>query len=114
MGLCDTGTVSITVDPVADPPVANGDSPSTSEDVAVVIDVAANDTDPDADLDPTTTNTACVGCSIPADGLLVNNGDGTFLYTPDPDVNGPDSFVYEICDTLGLCDTGTVSITVDP
>ena len=63
--LCDTATVDITVTVTNDPPVANDDSPSTSEDVAVVIDVAANDTDPDADLDPTTTNTACVGCSIP-------------------------------------------------
>ena len=111
--LCDTATVDITVTVTNDPPVANDDSPSTSEDVGVTIDVAANDTDPDANLDPTTTNTACVGCSTPSDGSLTNNGDGTFDYTPNQDFNGPDAFVYEICDTLGLCDTATVSITVN-
>ena len=113
LGLCDTATVSITVNAVDDPPVASNDSPFTSEDVAVLVDVAANDTDPDGDLDPTTANTACVGCSTPADGLLTNNGDGTFLYTPDVGFTGPDSFVYEICDLTALCDTATVDVTVD-
>ena len=112
--LCDTATVSITVTVTNDPPIANDDSPSTAEDVAVVVDVAVNDTDPDANLDLTTANTACVGCSTPAAGALTNNGDGTFLYTPNQDFNGSDAFVYEICDTLSLCDTATVSIAVDP
>jgi hypothetical protein len=117
-GLCDTAAVSITVDPVNDPPVANGNSASTPEDTAVTIDVAANDTDPDGDLDPTSANSSCVngssGCNGAANGTLVNNGDGTFYYTPDTSFSGTDSFVYEICDTGGLCDTAAVSITVNP
>ncbi len=31
---------------------------------------------------------------------------------PHKIINGVDSFVYEVCDLLGLCDTATVSITV--
>ena len=41
----------------------------------------------------------------PANGSLANNGDGTFDYTPTPNFTGIDSFVYEICDLVGACDT---------
>jgi hypothetical protein len=112
--LCDTATVSISVTPVADPPVANGDTATTIEETPVTIDVAANDNDPDGDLDPATANTACAGCADPANGFLANNGDGTFDYTPDTSFSGNDSFVYEICDMHGACDTASVSITVNP
>ncbi|MCP5017464.1 MAG: tandem-95 repeat protein, partial [Ketobacter sp.] len=113
LGACDTASVSITVDQMADPPVANNDSASTSEDTPVTISVASNDTDPDGNLDPTSANTACQTCVDPANGSLGNNGDGTFTYTPNTGFTGPDSFVYEICDTEPLCDTATVSITVN-
>jgi hypothetical protein len=93
-------------------PVANPDSATTDEGVAVTIDVSANDTDVDGNLDPTTTNTSCRTCSVPANGTLVNNGDGTFTYTPNPGFGGTDGFVYEICDTAGKCDTAPVSIQV--
>jgi hypothetical protein len=79
-----------------------------------VIDVAANDGDVDSNLDPTTANTTCGSCSSTTNGGLVNNGDGTFDYTPNLDYVGGDSFVYEICDSDSspLCDTATVTITV--
>jgi len=96
------------------PPVANEDTPLTDEDAPATIDVSANDTDPDGNLDPSSTNTACGTCSTPTNGSLVNNGDGMFDYTPDPDFFGSDSFVYEICDTDSACDTATVDITVNP
>ena len=57
-------------------------------------------------------NTACATCADPANGTLVNNGDGTITYTPDPGFNGSDSFVYEICDTEPACDTAEVTIVV--
>ena len=84
----------------------------------MTIDVADNDSDPDGNLDPASANTTCAngstGCAGPANGSLVNHRDGTFDYTPDPGFNGNDSFVYEICDATKLCDTATVTITVDP
>jgi putative cell wall-binding protein len=41
-------------------------------------------------------------------------GNDKIRYTPDADFNGPDSFTYEVCDTLSVCDTATVNITVNP
>ncbi|MDX1408542.1 MAG: Ig-like domain-containing protein, partial [Saprospiraceae bacterium] len=115
-GLCDTATVNITVNIANDPPVAMDDTPSTPEDTAVIIDVAANDSDPDGNLDPTTANSSCAngsaGCLGATSGSLTDIGDGTITYTPNPDFNGSDSFVYEICDTLTLCDIATVTVTV--
>ena len=43
----------------------NDDGAGTPEDTPVIIDVAANDTDPDDDLDPTSANTTCATCSDP-------------------------------------------------
>ncbi|MDX1412988.1 MAG: tandem-95 repeat protein, partial [Candidatus Promineifilaceae bacterium] len=113
LAACDTATVTITVSAVPDAPEANDDDAITQQDTPVPIDVAANDSDPEGDLDPTTTNTACPSCTSPA-GSLVNNGDGSFNYTPPPGFTGVDSFVYEICDLGGLCSTAAVSITVTP
>ncbi|MDH3249446.1 MAG: Ig-like domain-containing protein, partial [Acidimicrobiia bacterium] len=109
-GLCDTASVSITVDPVDDPPVANPDSASTPEDVPTTIDVTFNDTDPDGDLDPASV-TIITG---PSNGTAVPNGDGTVTYTPAADYNGPDGFTYQVCDATALCSTSTFSVTVTP
>ena len=96
------------------PPTATDDSTNVDEDVSITIAVSVNDSDTDGNLDASTANTACGTCNDPANGAVVNNGDGSFDYTPDTDFFGPDSFVYEICDTDGVCDTATVDITVDP
>jgi len=101
-------TVRITVTPVNDPPMAMDDPASTGLGTPVDIDAVANDTDVDGNLDPASANTI----SGPADGVLVNNSDGTFTYTPNALFSGVDSFVYEVCDTDLLCDTATVTITV--
>jgi hypothetical protein len=58
--------------------------------------------------------------SVPTNGVAVvdNNGtpedptDDVILYTPDADFIGMDTFVYQICDTAGLCDTASVLIEV--
>jgi hypothetical protein len=111
-GLCDTATVNITVSGTNAAPAAKNDSATTSQDKPVDIDVAANDTDADGNLDPTSANTACDGCSTPSHGTLTNNGDGTFTYEANPGFTGADSFVYEICDDGALCDTATVTVNV--
>jgi len=110
----DNDGVGDACEPVNAPPAANDDSTTTDEDTAKSIDVASNDTDTDGNLDPTTTNTACATCSLPANGLLTDNGFGTFDYMPAANFFGSDSFVYEICDTDSACDTASVDITVDP
>jgi uncharacterized repeat protein (TIGR01451 family) len=108
--LCATGTVSVTVDAVDDPPVVVDDVATVDEDGAVVVDVVANDSDPDGDLDPTTVTVT----SGPSHGIVtIDPATGAVTYTPDPDYNGPDAFTYEVCDDTGLCTSGTVTVTVD-
>ena len=66
---CDQATVTITVDPVNDPPVAVDDSETTNEDTPVVIDVTDNDddsNDPLGNIDPTTVSVL----TPPTDGTL--------------------------------------------
>ncbi|HEX6257190.1 MAG TPA: Ig-like domain-containing protein [Euzebyales bacterium] len=98
-------------------PVAVDDAAVTQAGSAVVVDVAANDSDADGDLDAASANSACAngssGCAGASDGSLIDNGDGTITYTPDTGFVGADSFVYEICDTTARCDTATVTVTVD-
>jgi CshA-type fibril repeat protein len=108
--LCDTATVSVTVSLLNRPPVANDDAAATNEDTPVTIDVVANDTDPDNNLDPSSVTIT----GGPFNGQAVSNGDGTVTYTPDPNFHGNDSFSYEVCDTLDACDSATVTITVAP
>lgn len=107
-GACDTATVTITVNPVNDPPVANPDSANTDEDAAVTIPATANDTDIDGNLDPS----SAIVVSGPSHGTVASNGDGSFTYTPAPDYHGSDSFTYKVCDTDGLCSATTVTIAV--
>ncbi len=104
----NTATVNITVNPVNDNPVAADDNANTPEDAAVVIDVLANDSDVDLD------SLSVSGHSSTSNGTLVNHGDGTFTYTPNPNYNGPDSFTYTVDDGNGGSDTATVDLTVNP
>jgi len=113
--IIDGKMYELTAPPIGNiPPWANDDSASTVKNTPATIDVAANDIDLNGNLDPASANTNCTTCEDPANGTLVNNGDGSFTYTPDLDYLGSDGFVYEICDTEPLCDTASVSITVIP
>ncbi len=50
-----------------------------------------------------------------AHGTLVLSSDGAFIYEPDDDFNGEDSFTYQAVDSLGgTSNTVTVSIRVNP
>ena len=102
-------TVTVTVDPVNDDPVAGDDADTIDEDTVSTIDVLANDTDVDG---PGLTVSAIV--SSPANGTTVINPDNTIAYTPDPNWFGSDSYEYEASDGAGGTDTATVTITVDP
>jgi VCBS repeat-containing protein len=104
-------TVSLTVDPVDDAPVANGDSYSTNEDTALNVPasgVLGNDSDVESD-----PLTAVLDTGV-AHGTLTLNSDGSFDYTPDADYNGPDSFTYHANDGTLDSNVATVAITVDP
>ena len=110
--LCDTGRAIITVNAVNDEPVADPESYVINEDEVLNDDVSGNDSDPE--LDNLTYNTTLV--ASPTLGGVALLADGTFTYTPTANVNGSDSFIYEVCDdgAPSACDTALVSITINP
>jgi len=87
-------------------PVAVTDPVTTAEDAAVTFNVLTNDTDANGDALTVT------GFIAPGRGGLVNNGNGSFTYTPSADFNGGDTFSYTVTDSRGGTATGTVNITV--
>ncbi len=104
----DEVTVSITVTPLNDDPMAMDDSASGDEDSIISGDVSTNDSDVDGD---TLTYALDGGASS---GVAMVNSDGTFTYTPNADFNGSDSFTYTVSDGNGGTDTATVNITINP
>ena len=58
---------------------------------------------------------ACTADAASAQGgvVTVNSDCSSGTYDPPTDFNGADSFNYEVCDPGLLCDSGTVSYTVD-
>jgi hypothetical protein len=104
---------AITMSAVSDSPVAEDDACAVDEDNTLSVSppgVLTNDSDPDGDT--LTVNTTPV--TDVAGGTLTLYADGAFDYTPDPDVYGTDSFVYEVSNRNGGTDTATVTITVNP
>ncbi|MEL7207866.1 MAG: Ig-like domain-containing protein, partial [Actinomycetota bacterium] len=103
---------TITVDPVADAPVAEDDDFVTDEDTTLVVSAAQGvlDNDTDADGDPLTVDVGSV--TDPPDGAVVVGADGGFVYDPDPDFEGLDTFEYTVLDGTGRSDTATVTIEV--
>ncbi len=99
-------TVSITV---ADstPPVANGQSLTTAENVSLPVTLSGTD----ADGDPLTY--ALVPGSGPAHGSLVPNGSGGYTYVPAPGHHGPDSFRFTASDGTNTSAPAAVNIRVD-
>jgi gliding motility-associated-like protein len=107
--LCDTVTVTFTVNAVNDAPVGVGDAYITDEDVAVLGNVLTNDTDVEGDALTVSLITA------PVNGNVVLNADGSFTYTPNANFYGFDSLHYRVCDNgvPSMCDTATVVFTVN-
>jgi hypothetical protein len=92
------------------PPVANDDSASTPSNTPVTINVAANDTDPNGNLDPSSASVL----SAPSHGALGGSSAGSFTYTPNANFVGTDSFTYRAFDGTGAIGTATVSLAIQP
>jgi VCBS repeat-containing protein len=104
-------TVSLTITPVSDAPVAFPDAASTMEDTPLTILAASllgNDTDVDGD------TLAVVGVGNAVNGAVTLDGSGNALFTPDLNFNGAASFDYTVSDGEGDFATSTVTITVTP
>jgi len=89
-------------------PVAHDDLIMVGQDASIVIDyLLLNDSDADGDVLSISSTTA------PGNGALVDNGGGSYTYTPGTGYTGSDSFDYTISDGNGGSDTGTVELSVN-
>jgi hypothetical protein len=104
--LADQGTVTVTVNPVNDAPVANGDAYDATAGLTLSVPasgVLANDSDPDGDA------LMAVLDSGPSNASSFTlNADGSFSYTSA--TAGNDSFTYHAAD--GNLDSGVVTVSI--
>lgn len=114
-GSWDFGLVTITVNGVNDPPVADDDEAVTDEDTSILIDALDGDTDVDGG--PLTIQaTGIVGADM-GEALIENN---MIRFNPGTDFDrlqaGESEVVqvfYQVSDGAGGVDTGTVFVTVN-
>ena len=106
----NTATVTITVSPVNDPPMAVDDNVGTDEETAITVDVLTNDTDVDSTIDQATVAVD----TGPGNGLVsVDPGAGAITYTPNVGFTGTDSITYTVDDEEGATSNAAmVTITV--
>jgi large repetitive protein len=98
-------TVSITIIPVNDAPIAHGQSLSTYEDVDLSILLTATDVDGDA--------LQFIISRQPAHGTLTGTAPN-LVYTPHANYHGADAFTFTVSDGELSAEPATVSITVLP
>ncbi len=111
-----TGTVTINVAAVNDPPIAGADSVSGFRDIPITIPVAtllANDSPgggPD-EVGQTLSITEVISTAS-TNGSVVLNGNGTITYTPSSGFTGAASFQYTLRDSGGETAVGTVNVSI--
>jgi len=110
--LSNTATVSLSITLVNQPPIAVADSATIAAPGGqVVIDVAANDSDPDGGLNLG----SVVIVRAPSNGTAVVLASGSIRYTHNGSEATSDSFTYKIRDFAGeLSNEATVTVTVLP
>jgi predicted extracellular nuclease len=101
--------------PLNHPPVAVDDAVTTAEDTPVIVNVLANDSDPDQNA---LAVSAINGQAFVqnhqvalSNGTVTLNTDGTLTFAPDADFNGPVAFDYTVTDGT-LSDSGTVNVEI--
>jgi large repetitive protein len=98
-------TVTITVNPVNDAPIATNDNYALDQDTSMTVPVMNNDSDIDS------IALSITGLTSPIHGIATINGTGV-EYTPTSLYVGPDSFSYQIVDDMGLI-SGTATINMN-
>ncbi|WP_104024787.1 tandem-95 repeat protein [Vibrio hyugaensis] len=101
--------IDVSVTPVNDPPVAGSTSYTVQEDGQITISdeqLLANSSDVEGDV-------ALANVSYSGnDGSFVDNGDGTYTFTPNENFDGNISLDVTIIDQDGATDTTTAGIDV--
>ncbi len=102
--------VTIVIESVNDPPLAQDDIYRTSTDVPLSVGVGAGvlHNDHDKESDPL----QAVLVSAPSSGTVELQEDGSFVYTPAPGFVGRDTFTYVAADAVSVSPAATVRIDV--
>ena len=99
-------TVNVVVNPINDAPIAANGSLTTPEDTALIGNLPlASDVEGDS-----VTYTA--GTTVPSHGTILINANGSYVYTPNANYNGSDSFSYTVTDSQGASNSYTMAINV--
>lgn len=105
-GSIDTATVHITVNPINDVPTATEQNVTTAEDNNKSITLTGSDIDGDS-LNYTVTEQ-------PSHGMLISENGANFIYIPNANYNGNDSFKFKVNDGTTDSKEATVTITITP
>ena len=107
--LTATATVTVTVSGANLPPVAVADTVRVRPGESVLVDVLANDSDPEGGA------LTLVSVQSPTDaGGTAAVESGAVRYTPPAEFTGEDSFTYTIADPQGATAQATVTVIAQP
>lgn len=106
--LCTSATVTVSVHHVLRPPVAVNDTHSAIQGIAISAPVTAND----VSVNGLALDDQVTIVFNPGAGTATAEPGGEIEYTPDGAFTGIDAVLYRICDASGMCDLGTLTITV--
>jgi VCBS repeat-containing protein len=104
----NVATVSITINPVNDPPVSGTLELTTVEDTAVSGTLPGSDVE-GGPLNFWLSNTGSKGIA-----RITNAATGAFTYTPYANATGTDTVIYRVSDGVQISAAGTVTITITP
>jgi len=105
-GLCVNATLNIIVQSVNDLPVVSNESFSMNEDAVLSNNVSTNDSDEE------TSSLTYTASTLPSNGTLVLNSNGTFTYAPTANYFGTVTFGYTACDASNACANGIATIVI--
>ncbi|WP_063345675.1 tandem-95 repeat protein [Vibrio jasicida] len=104
-----TANIDVSVTPENDPPVAGSTSYTVHEDNSITISdeqLLANSSDIEGDVSVDSVSYSG------ADGVFQDNGDGTYTFSPNENLNGEVSLNVVVVDEDGATDSTTAGITV--
>ena len=99
------GTMSVTIVPVNDAPVAVNDAATTAVNTPIAINVLANDTDVDG-------GTRSIASVTPGANGTAEISGAQILFTPAGNFVGTATFTYQATDGQALSNSATVTVTV--
>jgi VCBS repeat-containing protein len=103
-----TATVAILINETNDAPDAQATQFALAEDTVLAGNIQARDVEGDQ------FTVSLADGQGPQHGVVTVEPDGRFVYTPDANYNGADSFVVRMLDQYGAASTQTITLAVAP